>query len=97
MSTFQLLIVCVTVLLLAALVVACVLARSAPVEIPGVFAGLSAGQEVVVYLDGGQIVRGTVVRSDGSLTVGGAVFIADGTETKVGLCRLSTALMVQEL
>lgn len=80
-STLQLLIVCLTVLL----VVMAVTGRKTAQGGTPVFAGLSAGQDVVVHIADGQSVRGSILRCDHAcLLLTGAVLLAGGAETKMG-------------
>lgn len=82
MTTFQLLIICVTVLLIVFVVASH--SSAAPVA-ADVFAGLPAGQEIAVHIGDGLSVRGAVIRSEPACVVlGGAVLIASGSETKLG-------------
>jgi hypothetical protein len=81
MPTIQLLIVCVTVLLIVLVSASHI---SAPVP-PDVFAGLAVGQEVAVHIGDGISVRGGVVRHEPAcLMLGSAVLISGGSETKLG-------------
>ncbi len=98
MTTTQLLIVCVTAIIIVAFV-ASALANRAQAE-TNPFEHLQAGQRVAVFSSEGIGIRGTVAEQNGQLALVDASMIQSGNEAKLqGTVRIPTAsaAFVQEL
>ncbi len=110
MSTLQVFLVCLTVIVLGVilLLVPFALAAARPqIEpptrapaAPSVFGDLIPGQQAAVHLEAGQLIKGAVARvTHDRLDMTGAVLVSGGTETPLNSVRVAagTVQLVQEL
>ena len=90
MPTAQLVILCVTLLLLAAMLVVAGERRAEPAPTPdGVFDDLRVGDRVAVYTEGEQSVTGVVSSPpNGRLALSDAALVTGAVETKIGNARV---------
>lgn len=111
MSTLQVFLVCLTVIVLGVilLLVPFALAAARPQiqppappapAAPSVFGDLIPGQQAAVHLEAGQLIKGAVARvTHDRLDMTGAVLVSGGTETPLNSVRVAagTVQLVQEL